>query len=136
MHSDWSIEIFELKISQSTNQSSYTTFAKVVHECIDRETVWKTPTSKLYTISSNMLLLINKKVYEYILSGVGNSTYIIYFISKRLTCTYLLYLAKNVRWYENSVMREIKNRNFQKKVLVVIFQQPFHFHLYTATAEK
>ena len=39
MNSDWSIEIFSIRKSQSTNQNAYTTFSKVVYECIDRETL-------------------------------------------------------------------------------------------------
>ena len=48
---DWYFRIG--KKSQLANQSAFTTFAKVVYECIDRETVWNPPTSKLYTILSS-----------------------------------------------------------------------------------
>ena len=47
--------LFEDEISQLTNQSLYAAFSKVAYECIDRETVWNSPTSKLYTTSSNIL---------------------------------------------------------------------------------
>ena len=66
MHSYWSIEIFELKISQWTNQSACDTFAIVVHECVGRETQHTHVLTTLNTkISFNTLQCMNEYLSKY-----------------------------------------------------------------------
>ena len=74
VHSDWSIEIFSFRKSQSTNQNTYTTFAKVEYECIDREIQY----THILLFEAQYTIVDKQKLYEYILSGVGNSTFMLH----------------------------------------------------------